>query len=73
MYRPIHTPNLQELAELMAYTAESIVFGYFGLTAVAYTSQVAGKPLDVSGGGREILMRCEVNQCLFMLSYGEFI
>ena len=27
-----------ELAELMAYTAESIVFGYFGLTAVAYTS-----------------------------------
>lgn len=52
MYRPIHTPNLQELAELMAYTAESIVFGYFGLTAVAYTSQVAGKPLDVSGGGR---------------------
>lgn len=28
-----------ELAELMAYTAESIVFGYFGLTAVAYTSQ----------------------------------
>lgn len=28
-----------ELAELMAYTAESIVFGYFGLTAVAYTSE----------------------------------
>lgn len=27
------------LAELMAYTAESIVFGYFGLTAVAYTSE----------------------------------
>lgn len=24
----------------MAYTAESIVFGYFGLTAVAYTSEV---------------------------------
>ena len=30
----------EELAELMAYTAESIVFGYFGLTAVAYTSEV---------------------------------
>lgn len=28
-----------ELAELMAYTAESIVFGYFGLTAVSYTSE----------------------------------
>lgn len=28
-----------ELAELMAYMAESVVFGYFGLTAVAYTSQ----------------------------------
>ncbi|CAJ1389990.1 unnamed protein product [Effrenium voratum] len=27
-----------ELAELMAYMAESVVFGYFGLTAVAYTS-----------------------------------
>jgi len=28
-----------ELAELMAYMAESVVFGYFGLTAVAYTSE----------------------------------
>ena len=34
-----HQPD-EELAELMAYTAESIVFGYFGLTAVAYTSEV---------------------------------
>ena len=30
-----------ELAELMAYMAESVVFGYFGLTAVAYTSEGA--------------------------------
>jgi len=29
---------IAELAELMAYTAEAVVFGYFGLTAVAYIS-----------------------------------
>ena len=43
-----HQPD-EELAELMAYTAESIVFGYFGLTAVAYTSEVGEK----KGGGYE--------------------
>ena len=43
-----HQPD-EELAELMAYTAESIVFGYFGLTAVAYTSEVG----VLVGGGYE--------------------
>ena len=50
----------EELAELMAYTAESIVFGYFGLTAVAYTSQVEPLTLVVVGnnGGRKICLNC---------------
>ncbi|CAE8598508.1 unnamed protein product [Polarella glacialis] len=38
---------VHELAELLAYTAEAVIFGYFGLTAVAYTAQGRTFQLDL--------------------------